>query len=380
MTPTAGAAGLPSTVLAAVSDGHGHTEVREVPVPTTGSLLRVESSALCGTDVDLHEGRLKAPAVLGHHVIGHVVRLTDEDAARLRVKVGDRVAVEEYVGCGDCIECRAGDYRLCATVDLWTGGERVGMIPADRTSGLHGGNAGYLELTSRHALHRLPDDLDPDTAAWTLPLANAVDWTLVHGRVRRGSKVAIIGPGYHGLACVAAAVSADAAVIRVLGRAHNVQRLAYAEALGAVAEVNDEAVVARITAATGLLDTVVDTIGTPETIATAAALLRRDGVLVLAGLAGGSAGIDLSQVVRKTLTLRGVRGRSPEAVRHAIDLLAEQELPLGAVPSHHIPLDRVGETLHALHEGTGPESPHIVINPWLPVDPAAVVASLEAAR
>jgi len=198
--------------------------------------------------------------------------------------------------------------------------------------------------------------------------------------VRRGSKVAIIGPGYHGLACVAAAVAADAAVIRVLGRAHNVQRLAYAEALGAVAEVNDETVVARITAATGLLDTVIDTIGTPETIATAAALLGRDGVLVLAGLVGGSAGIDLSQVVRKTLTLRGVRGRSPEAVHRAIGILAENWLPLDAVPSHHIPLDRVGETLHALHEGRGPESPHIVINPWLPVDPAAVVASLEAAR
>ncbi|HWJ65290.1 MAG TPA: zinc-binding dehydrogenase [Nocardioides sp.] len=371
---------LPDTVLAAVSDGHGATEVREVPLPAYGSLLKVESSALCGTDVDLHEGKLKAPAVLGHHVIGHVVRLTDEDAARLKVKVGDRVAVEEYVGCGGCADCKAGDYRLCATVDLWTGGERVGMIPADRASGLHGGNAGYMELTSRHALHRLPDDLEPDIAAWTLPLANAVDWTLVHGEVRRGSKVAIIGPGYHGLACVAAAVAAGAADIRVLGRARNAQRLAYAEALGAIAEVNDETVVDRITGEIGLLDTVVDTIGTPDTIATAAALLRRGGVLVLAGLAGGSAGIDLSQVVRKTLTVRGVRGRAPEAVRRAIDILSEEELPLEAVPSHHIPLDRVGETLHALAEGTGPESPHIVINPWLPVDTAAVVASLEVAR
>lgn len=371
---------IPPSTLAAVSDGVGHTVVRELAVPTTGSLLRVESSALCGTDVDLHEGRLSAPAVLGHHVIGHVVRLAAEDAARLRVEVGDRVAVEEYVGCGTCADCQAGDYRLCPTVDLWTGGERVGMIPADRSSGLHGGNAGYLELTGRHAVHRLPDHIDVDTAAWTLPLANAVDWTIDHGEVGRGSKVAVIGPGYHGLACVAAARAAGAADIRVLGRARNTQRLAYAQALGAHPEVNDDGAVDRIVGEIGLLDTVVDTIGIPETIATAAALLRRGGVLVLAGLAGGSAGIDLSQVVRKTLTVRGVRGRAPEAVRRAIDILAEGDLPLDAVPSHHIPLDKVGETLHALHTGTGPESPHVVINPWLPVDAAAVVTSLEAVR
>lgn len=370
----------PTHTLAAVSDGRGRTVVRDLPVPATGSLLRVESSALCGTDVTLHEGGLPAPAVLGHHVIGHVVRLTDEDAARLRVGVGDRVAVEEYVGCGTCADCRAGDYRACAAVDLWTGGERVGMIPASRTSGLHGGNAGYLELSGRHALHRLPDVLDPDTAAWTLPLANAVDWTLSQGAVGRGSTVAIIGPGYHGLACVAAARSAGAADIRVLGQARDTQRLAYAEALGAVAEVNDETVVDRITATVGLLDTVVDTIGTPETIAVAVGLLRRGGVLVLAGLAGGSAGIDLSQVVRKTLTVRGVRGRAPEAVRRAIDILSADDLPLDAVPSHHVPLDRVGETLHSLGEGSGPESPHVVINPWLPVDAAAVLTPLEVVR
>lgn len=371
---------LPTHTLAAVSDGRGRTVVRDLPVPATGSLLRVESSALCGTDVTLHEGGLPAPAVLGHHVIGHVVRLTDEDAARLRVGVGDRVAVEEYVGCGTCAECRAGDYRECAAVDLWTGRERVGMIPASRTSGLHGGNAGYLELSGRHALHRLPDVLHPDTAAWTLPLANAVDWTLSQGAVGRGSTVAIIGPGYHGLACVAAARWAGAADIRVLGQARDTQRLAYAEALGAIAEVNDETVVGRITATVGLLDTVVDTIGTPETIAAAVGLLRRGGVLVLAGLAAGSASIDLSQVVRRTLTVRGVRGRAPEAVRRAIDILSADDLRLDAVPSHHVPLDRVGETLHSLGEGSGPESPHVVINPWLPVDTAAVLTPLEVVR
>ena len=143
-------------VRAGVSDGTGNTEVRELPLTTAVSRIRVESSAVCGTDVTLHDHGLKRPAVLGHHTIGRVDHLTPGDEKALGITVGTRVALEEYVGCGHCAECRSGRYRLCPAVDLWTGGERVGMIPVDRGSGLHGGNAEYMEISSRHVLHELP--------------------------------------------------------------------------------------------------------------------------------------------------------------------------------------------------------------------------------
>ncbi|MCW2845780.1 MAG: hypothetical protein JWN22_3696 [Nocardioides sp.] len=368
-------------VQAAVSDGQGRTVVQELALPQNVSRLRVESSAVCGTDVTLHGGGLKQPAILGHHVIGRVDQLTDADAAALGVAVGSRVAVEEYVGCGECAECRADRYRLCPSVDLWTGGERVGMIPVGRGSGLHGGNAGYLELGAHHRVHPLPDHLSIELAAWTLPLANAVDWTIDTGGSGPGKHVVVIGPGYHGVACVAAAVASGAASITVLGRKSSAKRLEMARALGAVPELSDDGDVRRVLDRVGPVDVVVDTIGSPQTVATALAMLGRFGILVMAGLAGVDTAIGPTAIVRNMLTVRGVRGRSPHAVRRAIELLAAGSTGLESVPTHFLSLEQVGETLRAMRAGTGPVTPHIVVDPWLPAEPDTSPSQpLEATR
>lgn len=365
-------------VRAAVSDGRGESRVEERRLGGDVSRLRVESSAVCGTDVMLHDHGLKQAAVLGHHTIGRVEHLSPADAEALGIEVGTRVAVEEYVGCGHCAECRAGRYRLCPTVDLWTGGERVGMIPAGRGSGLHGGNAEYMELTSRHVLHPLPDRLSVEEAAWTLPLANAVDWTLDAGGVGPGKKVAVIGPGYHGLSCVAAAIAGGAEQVIALGRRSSAGRLVLAEELGAAAELNDDTVVERIGETYGPLDAVIDTIGTPATMATAVGLLGRFGVLVIAGLSGGDAALDPTAIVRNLLTVRGVRGRSPQAVRRAIELLASGTTGLERIPTHYVSLDQVGQSLRDMHQGKAPVTPHIVIDPWLRAE--STTEPLEATR
>lgn len=370
-------------VRAAISDGSGRTRVEQRPLAADVSRLRVESSAVCGTDVMLHDHGLKRPAVLGHHTIGRVEYLTPADASALGVAVGTRVAVEEYVGCGDCVECRDGRYRFCPSVDLWTGGERVGMIPADRGTGLHGGNAEYMELTSQHILHPVPEHLSVDEAAWILPLANAVDWTLDAGRVGPGSKVAVVGPGYHGLSCVSAALTAGAERVIALGLTSDAGRLALAEALGATGEFNDDTVIQRVREKHGPLDAVVDTIGTPETMTTAVGLLGRFGVLVVAGLSGGDTALDPTVIARNLLTVRGVRGRSPRAVRTAVELLGSGTTGLERIPTHSVRLDDVGQMLRDMSRGKSPITPHVVVDPWLRPDHTQAQPtpeSLEATR
>jgi threonine dehydrogenase-like Zn-dependent dehydrogenase len=235
-----------------------------------------------------------------------------------------------------------------------------------------------MELTSHHALHPLPEDLGLDLAAWTLPLANAVDWTLDAGGVGPGSKVAVIGPGYHGLSCVAAAAAGGAERVIALGRAEDTGRLALAEELGAAAEINDDTVVERVREIYGPRAAVVDTIGTPATTATALGLLGRFGVLVLAGLGGGDAALDPTAIVRNLLTVRGVRGRSPQAVRRAIELLDSGTTGLERIPTHSVPLEGVGQALRDMAQGRAPVTPHIVIDPWLRAD--STLESLEATR
>lgn len=369
--PTQSGKSVPREALAAVSLPGMRTEVRRLRTnPAAAGWLRVESSAICGTDVSLYSGGLAVPTVMGHHVIGTVVDLTPETARRWGVDVGDRVALEEYLPCGACEECERGVYRMCAETDLWRGRRRVGLQPVDVCSGLSGGNGEYVELQQSHVPHLVPKDLSATLAAWTLPLANAIDWTLDAAQVTQGSTVAIVGPGYHGLAAIAAARHAGAAQILAIGLPRDAPRLAMAERLGALPIDASGDVVGLVRAATGGrgVDAVIDTAGaSTDTLNLNLRLLARFGRLIVAGISGGDLSkVDLQLVVREVLTLSGVRGRSPDAVRRSIDLLASGKSGLDvAVPTLEIGLDEVGSTLSALSEGHGPATPHVVVKPRL---------------
>ncbi|VXB03846.1 Dehydrogenase [Arthrobacter sp. 9AX] len=369
---------LPDAVRAAVSLPDSTTTVQVVDpglATSAAGWLKVESSALCGTDLDLYQQGLGHPTVMGHHVVGEIVSITPVMQWSWDVEVGDRVALEEYLPCGQasCAACRQPDvYRFCPDADLWGGQRRVGMLGLHEGSGLHGGNAEYMELSARTVLHKLPRDLDSNLAAWTQPFANAVDWVINIGGATTGSRVAIIGPGYHGIAAVAAARAAGAAEIVVLGRNSRTSRdrLEIAEAMGASIVVNDDA--ASTSAALGGngeasgFDVIVDTVGLGGPALQATEHLRKLGRLVLAGLGDTPvAEVNLKTLVRGASGIVGVRGRSPQAITRSIELLAAGTTGLEHVPSVEVGLDGVDELFRTLLDRSGPSSPHVVVRPSL---------------
>ena len=78
-------------------------------------VVRVTSSALCGTDLHMYDGRTGAVPgmVLGHEGLGIV-----EDVGRAvhRVQRGDRVALPAHIYCGVCFNCARGDSAACLRV------------------------------------------------------------------------------------------------------------------------------------------------------------------------------------------------------------------------------------------------------------------------
>lgn len=382
VTPLDTAAGLAAplsdAVRAAVSLPDATTTVRSLDprlATTAVGWLKVESSALCGTDLDLYQGGLGHPTVMGHHAVGQIVSLTPAMERAWDVEVGDRVALEEYLPCGQstCDACSKPDvYRFCPDADLWGGQRRLGMLGLDEGSGLHGGNAEYMELSTRTVLHKLPMDLDSNLAAWTQPFANAVDWVANIGGATSGSRVAVIGPGYHGVAAVAAAKAVGAQEIVVLGRNSRTsrERLEIAAAMGASIVVNDDA--ASTSAALGRhaagkgFDVIVDTVGLGGPAVQTAEHLRKLGRLVLAGLGDTPvAEVNLRTLVRGAAGIVGVRGRSPQAVSRSIELLAAGKTGLEHVPSIDVGLDGVDDLFRTLLDRSGPSSPHVVVRPSL---------------
>jgi threonine dehydrogenase-like Zn-dependent dehydrogenase len=362
---------LPATARASVALPGSGSEIQRLPITSAGEddgWLRVTSSGICGTDVGLHAAGVAAPTVLGHHVVGEIAAVGADAARRWGAAAGSRVVLEEYLPCGTCATCRTGTYRLCAETDLWGGGRRIGTIPVSEAPGLLGGNSEYLYLPPNAVVHPLPETLDKDLAAWVLPYANALDWTAGAGRLAPGETVVVLGPGYHGLAVVAAAVAGGAERVVVGGPERDAERLAMAEALGALPVVLDRSDVAgRIRAASARDDValVVDAVGSdPDVVGPAVDLLGHGGRLVLTSpKKPAQVGLDTSVMIRRSLTVRAVRGRAPEAVAAAIASLADGSSHLERVPTVEIPLDGVGDMLSRLAAGAGPESPHVVVRP-----------------
>ncbi|MCW2899354.1 MAG: hypothetical protein JWO67_1619 [Streptosporangiaceae bacterium] len=363
---------LASVALASVALPGGRSELREFPLTPSHAddgWLRVEASGICGTDVALHGAGLSRPTVLGHHVHGVVVQLGDDAARRWGVQPGDQVVIEEYLPCGDCARCRAGDYRLCPRTDLWGEGRRVGLVPVEEKPSLWGGNAQYMYLPREAVVHPLPADLGDTLAAWALPLANALDWVLGAGALRPGETVMVLGPGYHGLAAVAAARYGGAGAVLVSGLPQDRPRLDIAASLGAtVTGSASSGLREHLAEATNgrMADVVLDLTGAgSDSVTRAVSLLAQGGRLVLAGGKGSTAAkLDTSELTRLNATIRGVRGRAPEWVRRSIELLDGGGTGLDQVPTVDVPLAGVGQMLHRLAAGEGPSTPHVVVRPW----------------
>ena len=85
--------------------------VEEVPDPRiehpNDVVVRITSSAICGSDLHMYEGRTAAEPgiVFGHENLGIVQEVGD---AVTSIRQGDRVVMPFNVACGFCKNCVAG--------------------------------------------------------------------------------------------------------------------------------------------------------------------------------------------------------------------------------------------------------------------------------
>lgn len=121
-----------------------------------------------------------------------VEELGDAAAERWGVNAGQRVAVEVFLSCRNCDQCRAGLYRRCERNGLAT---MVGFTDADTAPGLGGGYASHLYLRPDSMLMAVPDELDPVTATLFNPLGAGIRWAVEIPDTQPGDVVAILGPG-----------------------------------------------------------------------------------------------------------------------------------------------------------------------------------------
>src|SRR5690606_38977063 len=126
------------------------------------------------------------------------------------------------------------------------------------------------------------------------------------------------------------------------------------ERLGAtdtVTHVDDEQLVDYVRAATGgrLADAVINLAPSADALGLAIKVSGELGRIVH-GAIGGTSPIQqlpAGQILRKTLTVTGVRGRPSSAARAALKLLASGRYPLELLNTHAYPLDNVVDALES---------------------------------
>lgn len=193
-------------------------------------IVRVTSTAICGSDLHMYEGRTAAQAgiVFGHENLGIVEELGSGVTSLSR---GDHVVMPFNVACGFCKNCMAGDTAFCITVNPGFAGGAYGYVSMGP---YEGGQAEYLRVPyADFNCLKLPADADREK---DYVLLADIFPTGYHGcelaRVSPGESVAVFGAGPVGLMAAYSAMLRGASKVFVVDRVP--ERLVKAEEIGAV--------------------------------------------------------------------------------------------------------------------------------------------------
>jgi threonine dehydrogenase-like Zn-dependent dehydrogenase len=371
---------------------HGRHDVRVDTVPDPeivnprDAILRVTSTAICGSDLHLYDGyipTMRAGDVLGHEFMGEVV----ETGPKSTLEKGQRVVVPFTVSCGDCFFCKKQQFSACDNSnpsetsdasDLLMGHPMGGAFGyAHLTGGYAGGQAEYVRVPySDVGPIAVPDHLDDDQVLFLSDILPTGWMAAENAQIEPGDTVAVWGCGPVGLFAIQSALIMGAS--RVIAIDHFPTRLELAKSLGAeilhyhqanVREALDEmtggigpdAVIDCVGMEShGLtIDNIADTVkaqlylGTerPHALRQAILACRKGGRVSIPGVYGGFADkFPLGQMMEKGLTVRTGQTHVQKYTRPLLDMIEQGKVDTTFLISHHASLENGPEMYKHWHD------------------------------
>lgn len=337
------------TMRAAVITGPSAIAVQDVPIPVPGRhevLVEVVMSGTCGSDLSFFERKLPFTPDYGAFIPGHewTGRVAELGADVDEFAIGERVAIAAHRGCGYCRQCKVGRFTVCENFGRHDKGHRATGITA---------GGGFAQYVIHHvgALVSLPDEVSHEDAV----LATTAG-TSLHGISRvpggvAGLDVAVVGPGAIGLMAAQAARALGAASVTVIGSRES--KLAAARALGikstatwdAVAHMLDNGVTRD-----QQFDVVVETSGSSDVLRNAIALTRPGGHVLALAYYKDRVPLDISEAVRKEVSIITSRGEGGRSVATAVELFATQRMVAGDLITHRVALEDIQDAFALLRD------------------------------
>ncbi len=318
---------------AAFLTGIRQLQILDAPEPKLTAprevLLRMDTVGVCGSDVHYYtKGHIGAQVVqfperVGHECAGTVVEVGSEVTG---LRVGQRVAVDPLIACGQCDQCRAGRRHTCRQQKfLGNPGEAPGAL------------AEFLIMPAE-SCHPVPDSMTQVCAALVEPFSIGL-YAQRLSQMQPGANIAVLGSGPIGLCVLLACRAAGAGTTYATDLLD--ERLKVARQCGATWAGNPKKT--DIVAAIGQLeplglDCVFECAGEQQTLDQAVEMLKPGGQLLILGIPElDRVSFSIHALRRKEIRVLNVR-RQNHCTAPAVEMIARNLVSVDPLVTHHFSL------------------------------------------
>jgi len=240
---------------------HGKEDIRCETVPDPeieeprDAIVKVTSCAICGSDLHLYDHfmlGMKKGDVMGHEFMGEVMEVGPGVNGRL--KVGERVVVPFTIICGECEQCRRGNFSICERTnrnkekaDTLFGHTTAGLFGYTHlTGGYWGGQVEYVRVPFADTTHiKVPESLSDEQVLFLGDIFPTGWQAAAQAEIQPTDTVAVWGCGPVGQFTIRSAIMQGAKEVIAIDRVP--ERLTMAEAAGATSiNFDSESVIERL--------------------------------------------------------------------------------------------------------------------------------------
>ena len=326
---------MPETTRGCILTGDKQTAIEERKLRKVGpkdAVVKVDYCGICGSD--LHAWSAGGAVYEYGTLMGHEATGTVEEAGPdvLGLKPGDRVAINGFTPCGQCVACRNGLANACLNNMIRTIGQ---------TSVLDGAFADYIWLPDVDVTAvKMPDGLSSAEGAFTEPAATVVHAIRI-SRFQVGDTVAVVGAGPIGLLCISALQAAGAGQVIVSQSPGPRAELAMKFGASAVINPRDESnpVGEQIRGLTdGGADIVIECAGSPPALQQSIDMARPGGQVILVGVNEQPTPIIPTTLIFGEIDVKGSLAWDHKDFRIAVDFMASGQVDVKPLISDTIRL------------------------------------------
>src|SRR5438552_18078970 len=224
------------------------------------AIVKVTSCAICGSDLHLFHNYIPAMLpgdIMGHEMMGEVVEVGSGVNGKL--KKGDRIVVPFTIICGECDQCKRGNFSVCERsnrrknlADKVFGHTTAGLFGYTHlTGGYPGGQAEYVRVPYADVGPvKIPNGIDDERVLFLSDIFPTGWQAAVQCDIEPTDTVAIWGAGPVGQMTIRSAILLGAKQVIAIDRLP--ERLSMARAGGAITiNFEEESVIERLNELTG---------------------------------------------------------------------------------------------------------------------------------